>query len=158
MLGQVRGDIMSIDRIVSRTAAVWAAVMLGWLAAAPVVGADMATAPQNRVVMQVSDGEPGKWNLALNNASNLQADLGAANVQIEIVAYGPGLGMLKKDSPVATRVDQALVSGVKIVACENTMRAQKLVQADMLPSIGYVGAGVVEIMQRQQQGWSYLRP
>ena len=117
-----------------------------------------AAAARNRVVMQVSDGEPAKWNLALNNARNLQADLGAANVEIEIVAYGPGLGMLKRDSSVATRVDEALTSGVKVVACENTMRAQKLVQADMLPAIGYVGAGVVEIMQRQQQGWSYLRP
>src|ERR1700745_308731 len=97
---------------------------------------------KNRVVMQVSDGEPAKWNLALNNARNLQADLGAANVEIEIVAYGPGLGMLKRASPVAARVDEALTSGVKIVACENTMRAQKVNQADMLSSIGYVGAGV----------------
>jgi len=38
------------------------------------------------------------------------------------------------------------------------MRAQKLTQADMLPRIGYVPAGVVELMKRQQQGWAYLRP
>ena len=50
--------------------------------------------------MQVSDGDAAKWNLALNNANNLQADLGAANVDIEIVAYGPGIGMLKSDSAV----------------------------------------------------------
>jgi len=127
------------------------------LAAVPPAGAQQP-APQNRVVMQVSDGDQGKWNLALNNAHNLQSDLGAANVQIEIVAYGPGIAMLKRDSSVSARIDEALTSGVKIVACENTMRGQKLTQADMLPSIGYVGAGVVEIMQRQQQGWAYLRP
>ena len=108
--------------------------------------------------MQVSDGDQGKWNLALNNARNLQADLGAKNVEIEIVAYGPGIGMLKSDSVVGNRVSEALSSGVKVVACENTMRGQKLAKADMLDGIGYVGAGVVEIMQRQQQGWSYLRP
>jgi len=38
------------------------------------------------------------------------------------------------------------------------MQAQKLAKADMLGGIGYVEAGVVEIMERQQQGWSYLRP
>ena len=108
--------------------------------------------------MQVSDGDPGKWNLALNNARNLQADLGAKNVEIEIVAYGPGIGMLKSDSTVGNRIGEAVSSGVKVVACENTMHAQKLAKADMLDDIGYVGAGVVEIMQRQQQGWSYLRP
>ena len=113
---------------------------------------------RNRVVIQVSDGEATKWNLALNNARNLQVDLGAANVQIEIVAYGPGIGMLKLDSPVATRITEAKDAGVTILACENTMKGQKLVRDEMLPGIGYVGAGVVEIMQRQQDGWTYLRP
>ena len=114
--------------------------------------------PANKVVMQVSDAEPAKWNLALNNARNVQADLGAANVAIEIVAYGPGLAMLKADSIVANRVAEAMAAGVKVVACENTMTNQKVVKEDMLGGIGYVKAGVVEIMQRQQQGWAYLRP
>jgi len=114
--------------------------------------------PRNRVVIQVSDGEPAKWNLALNNAGNIQTDLGAANVDIEIVAYGPGLGMLRADSVVGNRIGDAVKAGVKIVACENTMRGQKLTQADMLSGIGYVPAGVVTLMQRQQQGWAYIRP
>jgi len=117
-----------------------------------------ATAAQNRVVMQVSDNDPGKWNLALNNARNLQADLGAGNVEVEIVAYGPGIGMLKSDSVVGNRIGEALSSGVRIEACENTMRGQKLDKGDMLNGIGYVPAGVVEIMRKQQQGWAYLRP
>jgi intracellular sulfur oxidation DsrE/DsrF family protein len=111
-----------------------------------------------RVVLQMSESDPAKWNLALNNAKNIQTDLGAANVDVELVAYGPGIGMLKADSIVGNRVDEALASGVKVVACENTMRAQKLTQADMLGKISYVQAGVVEIMQRQQQGWAYIRP
>lgn len=116
------------------------------------------SAQRSKVVIQVSDGDQAKWNLALNNARNIQADLGAANVDVEIVAYGPGIGMLKLDSPVANRVGEATAAGVKVMACENTMNGQKLVRGDMLGSIGYVNAGVVEIMQRQQQGWSYLRP
>jgi intracellular sulfur oxidation DsrE/DsrF family protein len=115
-------------------------------------------AQRSKVVIQVSDGDQAKWNLALNNARNIQTDLGAANVDIEIVAYGPGIGMLKLDSAVANRVDEANAAGVKVIACENTMKGQKLVRSDMLGSVGYVNAGVVEIMQRQQQGWSYLRP
>jgi hypothetical protein len=117
-----------------------------------------SAAQRNRIVIQVSDADQGKWNLALNNARNIQADLGAANVEIEIVAYGPGIGMLKLDSPVADRVDEASAAGVKIMACDNTMKGQKLARGDMLSGIGYVNAGVVEIMQRQQQGWAYLRP
>ena len=66
--------------------------------------------------------------------------------------------MLKLESPVSGRVGEASAAGVKIIACENTMHAQKLTRADMLNGIGYVAAGVVEIMSRQQQGWAYLRP
>ena len=113
---------------------------------------------RNRVVIQVSDGDAAKWNLALNNARNLQTDLGPSNVQIEIVAYGPGIGMLKLDSPVADRIATAKDAGVAILACENTMKGQKLAREDMLGGIGYAAAGVVEIMRKQQEGWTYLRP
>jgi len=116
-------------------------------------------APQRAgVVIQVSDADQGKWNLALNNAKNIQTDLGASNVDVEIVAYGPGIGMLKMDSPVGGRIDEATTAGVKVIACENTMKGQKLTRADMLNGIGYVPAGVVELMSKQQQGWAYIRP
>jgi intracellular sulfur oxidation DsrE/DsrF family protein len=120
--------------------------------------AQQPAAARAKVVLQMSDGDAAKWNLALNNAKNLQTDLGAANVDIEIVAYGPGIGMLKADSVVGNRVDEALSAGVKVLACENTMRGQKLGKPDMRKGIDYVPAGVVEIMQRQQQGWAYIRP
>jgi hypothetical protein len=113
---------------------------------------------RNKVVMQVSDNDPAKWNLALNNAANLQKDLGMDDVEIEIVAYGPGIGMLKAGSPVGARVSSALQSNIRVVACQNTMAGQHLQKSDMLPDIGYVPAGVVELMKKQQQGWAYLRP
>jgi uncharacterized protein len=111
-----------------------------------------------RVVLQVSDADPGKWNLALNNARNIQHDLGKENVDIEIVAYGPGLPMLKADSKVAGRLAQALDDSVALLACENTMVNTKVTKADMYDGIGFVKAGVVHIMQRQREGWAYVRP
>ena len=113
---------------------------------------------KNKLVIQVSDADPKKWGLALNNAKNVQQDLGKDKVEIEIVAYGPGLGMLKMDSEVGVRVSEAIGDGVKLVACENTMTNQKLTRDDMLPRIGYAKAGVVEIMQKQQQGYAYIKP
>ena len=112
----------------------------------------------HKIVIQVSDNDPAKWNLALNNAKNLQDDVGAANVEIEIVAYGPGIAMLKLESPTGSRIADAAKAGVKVTACENTMRGQKLTKDDMLTGISYVPAGVTEIMKKQQQGWAYIRP
>lgn len=113
---------------------------------------------KNKVVFQVSDNDPSKWNLVLNNVRNLQTELPDDEPEIEVVVYGPGIGMLKADSPVAKRIADTLKHGVKVVACENTMKGMKLTYADMLPSIGYVPAGVVELMRKQQQGYAYIRP
>lgn len=133
---------------------------LATLLATPLAaGAQTAASPKpHKVVFQVSDADPAKWNLALNNARNVQQDLGKDVVDVEIVAYGPGIGMLKLDSVAANRVGEAMSAGVSVVACENTMRNQKITREDMLPRISYAAAGVVQIMKRQGEGWAYVRP
>ena len=115
-------------------------------------------APQKyKVVIQVSDADPRGWAQALNYTENLQEELGKDNVDIELVALGQGIGILKLDSPHATRVADALKRDVKINACQVTMRRQKLTRDDMLSDIGYVPAGLVQIINRQRQGWNYIK-
>lgn len=126
--------------------------------AAQPAAAGAAAAMENKVVFQVSDADPKKWNLALNNARNVQDSYGKDKVAIEIVVYGPGIGMLKMDSEVGNRINDAVAGGMKVMACENTMHAQKITKKDMLDSVGYVPAGVVELMEKQKQGYAYVRP
>lgn len=111
-----------------------------------------------KVVLQVSDDDPKKWGLALNNAKNIQNELGEKNVSIEIVAFGPGIGMFKSDSEIATRVREAKADGIALAACENTMAAQHLKKSDMNAAVGYVPSGAVEIIKKQKAGYAYLRP
>jgi len=113
---------------------------------------------KEKVILQVSDSDPVKWNLALNNMKNVQDALGKDKVDIELVVYGPGIGMLKAESTTGNRVNDAVAEGVKVVACEVTMKAQKLTKDDMLASIGYVPGGVIELMKKQKQGYAYIRP
>jgi len=113
---------------------------------------------KQKVVFQVSDGDPKNWNLALNNIKNVQEALGKDKVDVELVVYGPGIDMLKAESTAGNRVNDAVADGVKVVACENTMDAQKLTKGDMLKSISYVPAGVIELIKRQKQGYAYIRP
>ena len=113
---------------------------------------------KQKVIFQVSDADPAKWSLALNNARNVQTELGKGNVLVEIVAYGPGLGMLKADSKVEARLALAQTDNVVLLACENTMTNTKVTRADMYSGIAYVKAGVTHIMKRQQEGWAYIRP
>jgi len=120
--------------------------------------AEAASGARQKLVIQVSDNDPVKWNLALNNARNVQSELGKENVDIEIVAYGPGLNMVLAESVAANRVNTALGENVSVVACDNTMHSMKLGEADLMGGIRHVKAGVVHLMQRQRAGWAYIRP
>lgn len=121
------------------------------------VQANPESAVQN-VVIQMSDDDSAKWHLALNNAENIQNTLGRAQVHIEIIAYGPGLAMLHLESVVGSRLNDAMDTGIAFKACRNSMRAAGLRESDLFPRVGYVDSGVLAIVNRQHQGWSYIRP
>jgi hypothetical protein len=110
------------------------------------------------VAIQVSDGDMKTWNQALNVIGNIQAEYGKDKVDIEVVVFGNGVGLLQFDSPLANRIDDTLARGAAVLMCENTMTGRKLTKADMHPKIGYVKAGVVEIIEKQKQGWAVVRP
>ncbi len=114
-------------------------------------------AAKNRALFQVTENDPARWNIILRNMQNLKEGVGTESVEIELVAYGPGILMLKGDSAVKQGISEAAKNGVTILACQNTMKGMKLMPSDMLTEISYTPAGVVEVMRKQQQGWAYIR-
>lgn len=116
-----------------------------------------AVVAEDKVVFQVTDGDVDRWNMVLNNVRNLQTAVGD-QADVEVVVYGPGITLLKAGSPIAGRITEAVAAKVRVVACENTMAGMKLTHGDMLTDVGYVPSGVVEVMRKQQQGYTYIRP
>lgn len=120
----------------------------------------------HRLIVHVDDNDPARMNLALNNISNVYAHYLEKNepIEVELVAYGPGLHMLRADtSPVKQRLASLRETYDNIVytACGNTM--QNMAKAEgkavaLLPDVGIVSAGVTRIMELQEKGWSYVRP
>lgn len=115
------------------------------------------SAKKHHVVFHVTDSDTVKWNQVLNNAGNLQKNLGKENVEIEVVANGPGLDMMKLESPVANRMSDAITNGIDMMACGATMKAAKVTEKDLFPGIKVVPGGVIEIMNKQEAGWTYLK-
>ena len=113
-----------------------------------------------RMLLQVSEDSVDKLNLALNNAYNAQMAFGPENMEVEIVVFGAGVNTLKYYAPIpiAHKVKEAKYAGVRIVACEIAMRTHKLRPSDMLPEVRYVESGVAELVEKQTEGWSYVRP
>jgi len=127
-------------------------------AAEPAKPAPATAASQKiRVIIQVSEADPRMWAQAINFTENLRELVGKDNVEAEIVALGQGIGLLKLDSPHGNRVAESLKLGVKITACESTMKRQKLTKGDMLPDIGYAPGGILRIIERQREGWTYIK-
>jgi uncharacterized protein len=131
-------------------------------------GAQAEGAKPHRVVIQVDQNDPEVMNLALNNAKNVLEYYAGKNedANVEIVAYGPGLNMLRDDtSPVKDRIKQMseASSPPKIVfsACNNTKQGMEKREGHpiaIIPQATVVPAGVVRIMELQEQGYAYVRP
>jgi uncharacterized protein len=138
--------------------AVFATLLLAAATILPPLAAHADKSGRHQVVLQVSDNDPAKWNLALNNAENLQQAYGKDKVDVEIVAYGPGLNMFKAESKVAARLDAALDHSVELLACGTTMKKMKITKEGLHPGTKVVPGGIVHIIQRQDEGWNYIRP
>lgn len=116
---------------------------------------------EEKVVLQISDPDPSKQTTVLNVASNLIKHYGPDKVDVEIVAFGPGLRLLFKDNVNTGRINGLTNSGVKFSACKNTIAAmgKKLGQAPVLHSNATpVSAGVVRIIDLQNKGFKLVKP
>jgi intracellular sulfur oxidation DsrE/DsrF family protein len=116
---------------------------------------------EEKVVLQISDGDPTKQMLILNVANNLIKHYGPDQVAIEIVAFGPGLRLLFKDNENESRIQSLAVSGVKFSACSNTIEAmaKQLGHPPELNSNAVkVSAGVVRILELEHKGYNLVKP
>ena len=131
-------------------------------------GVGVAAEKPHRVTIQVDQNDPDVMNLALNNASNVidyYRNKGE-DVQVEVVAYGPGLNMLRDDtSPVKDRIKQlkdlAFPSNISFSACNVTKQGMEKREGHaitLVPQASLVPSGVVRLMELQEQGWNYVKP
>jgi intracellular sulfur oxidation DsrE/DsrF family protein len=121
---------------------------------------------EHHLILQVNSNDAAAMNQALNNAMNVTQyykELGES-VKIEVVTYGPGLNMLRDDtSPVKARIETMALSAPEISykACGNTrenMHKAEDKDIPIIPQADVVKSGVVHIMQREEQGWTYVKP
>ena len=116
---------------------------------------------EKKVVLQISDSDPFKQTLVLNVAGNLIKHYGPDKVDVEIVAFGPGLRLLLKGNSNQSRMDGLTESGVKFAACENTIAAftkQLGKKPQLVTQATPVSAGVVRIIDLVEQGFVLVKP
>lgn len=139
--------------------------ILAAASAALILSASATLAADHKLAIHVDQNDPAVMNLALNNAQNVTAFYAAKGetVDIEIVAYGPGLNMYVAESPVKDRISAMSLEDpdLHFSACGNTLAAMtKKAGHDvkLLSEAKIVPSGVVRLMELQSQGYSYVRP
>lgn len=134
---------------------------LAVVAAQPAFSADDHSMADHKIVFQISSSDPVTQNLVLNNAVNIRKHYGPDNVDVVVVAYGPGLTLLTKANKQAERVKSLAVSGITFDACHNTMKAMEKKTGKMpvlTDGVKVVPAGIAQIVELQEKGYKYIRP
>ncbi|WP_024852109.1 DsrE family protein [Hydrogenovibrio kuenenii] len=115
----------------------------------------------HKVVLQISDPNPFKQTLVLNVAGNLMKYYGAGDVDIEIVAFGPGLRLMMAGNVNTPRIKSMMSSGIRFSACQNTLNnySKKLgYTPKIIPGVQMVPAGAGRILQLNAAGYQILKP
>lgn len=116
---------------------------------------------EEKIVLQISDADPFKQTLVLNVANNLIKHYGQDKVEVEIVAFGPGLRLMFKDNVNSGRINGLTSNGVTFAACQNTVAAMTKIlgHAPVLHSSATpVPAGIVRIIDLQNEGYKLVKP
>lgn len=136
-----------------------------WAQVRKVAQRTATAAKVHKVAIQVNQNEKGVMDLALNNAKNITDYYKEKGEQvlIEIVTYGPGLHMLRSESPVKERIAVMSLENPQLTfaACGNTQTNMSKAEGKpvtLLSEAKVTPSGVVRLMELQDQGYAYIRP
>ena len=111
----------------------------------------------HKVVIQLTTGDTLAWKGVLKNITHLHETWGD-NVQIELVAHGHGVEFLVNGKTTQEeRIGALAKRGVQFRACENSLKDRKLTKQDVIDAAATVPSGVVEVVMKEEDGWSYLK-
>ena len=108
-----------------------------------------------KVVYSLYVGDLETVNHTIGSMYNILKEYPSESLKIVVVAYGKGLRVLKKDYDANTlnRVKSLMEYDVEFVACKNTMETMKWKESDFIDGISYTQAGIVEVIEKQQEGY-----
>lgn len=106
--------------------------------------------------------ELNKWNLVLKNTNNLLEAIGTKNFNIEVLANAEAVkayALEKENQLNITNTMKTLSNkGIKFVACNNSLNAFNINKEELIPFVHIVPTGVLEIVNKQMEGYSYIKP
>ena len=116
---------------------------------------------EHRIALQLSDNDPKKQGLVISVAYNLLKFYDPDKVAIEVVAFGPGIDLLRPDNGNRKLVESLVAQGVRFDVCLNTVdtiERETGHRPDFIPAATPVQVGVGQILSLTENGYTLVRP
>lgn len=116
---------------------------------------------EHRIVLQLSDKDPAKQGLVISVANNLLKFYDPDKVAIVVVAFGPGIDLLRPDNGNRKRVESLVAQGVRFDVCLNTVdtiERETGKRPEFIPVATPVQVGVGQILLLTENGYTLVRP
>ncbi len=111
---------------------------------------------RHKIVFQLTTDDTLAHKALMKQLNNITTV--APGTKIEVVCHGPGLSMLVIGKTVVQeKMQQIKMKGVVFVACEFSMSERNVPKEKIIPEADFVKAGIIEIVTKQEQGWSYIK-
>jgi uncharacterized protein len=112
--------------------------------------------PGHKIIFQLTSGDTTAHKQLMKQFNNILSV--SPSTSIEVVCHGAGMDMLISGKTIVEDKINALVKlGVVFNACEFSIKERKIDRNSILKIAGYVPAGIIEIVSKQEQGWSYIK-
>lgn len=113
-----------------------------------------------KVVYSLSSGDLDTVSHTVGSMYNILKEYPAESLKIVVVAYGKGMRALKKDYDKTTldRIKSLMEYDVEFIGCKNTMETMNWTEDDFIEDIDFVQAGIVEVIERQVDGFIGITP
>ena len=116
---------------------------------------------EHKIVLQLSDNDPKREALVLSVANNLLKAYDPDKVAIEVVAFGPGIDLLRTENANRKMVESLISQSVRFDVCLNTVdtiERETGKRPEIIPAATPVQVGVGQILYLAENGYTLVRP
>lgn len=110
-----------------------------------------------KVLLEVNQNNHAEWSITINNLRTMEKVVGMNTAHAEVMAWGPGIKFLLKNSPYAADIQSLSMYGIQFSACHQTMKAMHLTKAELAPGVTVVPGAIAEIIKRHNEGWTEIK-
>jgi uncharacterized protein len=116
---------------------------------------------EHKIALQLSDSDPKKEALVISVAYNLLKAYDPDKIAIEVVAFGPGIDLLRTENSNRKLVESLIAQGVRFDVCLNTVdtiERETGKRPEIIPDATPVQVGVGQVLHLTENGYTLVRP